>query len=515
MNLHADIVIVGSGVGGGTLASALAGTGAQVLILERGDYLPREPENTSADAVLRMGRYATREDWRDEKGRPYGANAYYHVGGASKMFGAAMFRFRERDFEAFETADGISPGWPISYADLEPFYDRAERLFGVRGSVGEDPTEPWRSAAFAHDPVRHSPDLAQDVVEPLTRQGLHPFHIPLAIDQGVGGTCIRCATCDAYPCRIGAKGDAERSAIQVALRSHDVRLVTRARVLRLIANPDGSRITGLDAVIDGTVVRIGASTFVLAAGAINSARILLDSDHPRFPNGLSNGAGHVGRNLMLHLSSAMVTIDPRQKAAIPFQKTVAINDFYFGRAGQGVPLGSVQALGKVNELSLRAGARWMPRSIAEAMLKRSVEWWIMTEDLPNSLNRIERDGSSVKIRYEPSNTSAHLKLLKQWASVMRRIGRPMAFSRAAGKASTSHQCGTVRFGRTPDEAALDPFCRSFDHANLFVMDGSFFPSSAALNPALTIAAQALRVADHIAGATAEQQQSLKPATPGG
>jgi choline dehydrogenase-like flavoprotein len=515
MNLDADIVIVGSGVGGGTLASALAGSGAQVLILERGDYLPREPENTSPDAVFRMGRYATREDWRDEKGRPYGANAYYHVGGASKMFGAAMFRFRERDFEAFETADGVSPGWPISYADLEPFYDRAERLFGVRGSAGEDPTEPWRSAAFAHHPVRHSTELAENVVEPLVRQGLSPFHIPLAIDQGVGGTCIRCATCDAYPCRIGAKGDAERSAVQVALRSDNVRLITRARALRLIADASGGRIIGLDADVGGSVVRVSAATFVLAAGAINSAKILLDSDHPRFPNGLANSAGHVGRNLMLHLSSAMVAVDPRQKAPIAFQKTVAINDFYFGQDGKGIPLGSVQALGKVNELSARAGAKWMPRTMAEAILKRSVEWWIMTEDLPNPLNRIERDGSSVKIRYEPNNTSAHRKLLKQWASVMRRIGRPIAFSRAAGKTSTSHQCGTVRFGRTPDEAALDPFCRSFDHANLFVMDGSFFPSSAALNPALTIAAQALRVADHIAGASADIDQSFKPATAGG
>ena len=515
MNLHADIVIVGSGVGGGTLASALAGAGPKVLMLERGDYLPREPENTSPDAVFRMGRYATREDWRDEKGRPYGASAYYHVGGASKMFGAAMFRFRERDFDAFETADGVSPAWPISYAELEPFYDRAERLFGVRGCAGEDPTEPWRSAGFAHEAVGHSPELAQDVLEPLVRQGLNPFHIPLAIDQGVGGTCIRCATCDAYPCKVGAKGDAERSAVQVALRSDDVRLITRARVLRLIANADGSKIIGLDAEIGGSVVRVSAATFVLAAGAINSAKILLDSDHPRFPNGLANSAGHVGRNLMLHLSSAMVAIDPRQKAAIAFQKTVAINDFYFGQGGKGAPLGSVQALGKVNELSVRAGAKWMPRTMAEAILKRSVEWWIMTEDLPNPLNRIERDGPSVKIRYEPNNTTAHRKLLKQWASVMRRIGRPIAFSRAGGKTSTSHQCGTVRFGRTPDEAALDPFCRSFDHANLFVMDGSFFPSSAALNPALTIAAQALRVADHIAGASADIDQSFKPATAGG
>lgn len=511
MNLHADIVIVGSGVGGGTLASALAGSGVQVLILERGDYLPREPENTSPDAVFRMGRYATREDWRDEKGRPYGANAYYHVGGASKMFGASMFRFRERDFEAFETADGVSPGWPISYADLEPFYDRAERLFGVRGSAGEDPTEPWRSAAFAHDAVRHSPELAENVVEPLVRQGLKPFHIPLAIDEGVGGTCIRCATCDAYPCSVGAKGDAERSAVRVALRSNDVRLITRAHVLRLIVDASGNNIIGLDADIGGSVVRVSAATFVLAAGAINSAKILLDSDHPRFPNGLANSAGHVGHNLMLHVSSAMVAVDLRQKAPIEFQKTVAINDFYFGQDGKGAPLGSVQALGKVNELSVRAGAKWMPRTMADAILKCSVEWWIMTEDLPNSRNRIERDGSSVKIRYEPNNTSAHLKLLKRWASVMRSIGRPIAFSRAAGKTSTTHQCGTVRFGRTPDEGALDPFCRSFDHRNLFVMDGSFFPSSAALNPALTIAAQALRVAGHILGALPISDQSFKPA----
>ena len=212
-----------------------------------------------------MGRYATLEDWRDENGRPYGANAYYHVGGASKMFVASMFRFRERDFETFETAEGVSPGWPISYAELEPFYYGAERLFGVRGSAGEDPTEPWRSAAFAHDAVRHSAELAESVVEPLARQGLKPFHIPLAIDEGVGGTCIRCATCDAYPCRVGAKGDAERSAIRVALRSDNVRLITHARVLRLIADASGSKIIGLEADIGGAVARVSAATFVLSA----------------------------------------------------------------------------------------------------------------------------------------------------------------------------------------------------------------------------------------------------------
>jgi choline dehydrogenase-like flavoprotein len=521
MKLSADIVIVGSGVGGGTLASALAGSGAHVLILERGKHLPREDENWNADAVFNQGRYATRENWKDDRGKPYGANAYYHVGGASKMFGAAMFRFRERDFGAFETADGVSPAWPISYADLEPFYFRAEKLFGVRGVVGEDPTEPWRSSPFPHPAVQHNDHLERGVVEALRRQGLSPAHLPLAIDEGASGSCQRCATCDAYPCRVGAKGDAERRTIEPALQSGNVQLLTNARVRRIIAAPSGRSIVALEVMLAGEMATVNAAIFVVAAGAINSAKLLLASDHPRHSRGIANSAGHVGRNLMLHVSSAMVAVNPRQLEPIPFQKTLAINDFYFGRDGGDPPLGSVQTLGKLNDASLRAGARWMPRIAAGWLLKRSIEWWLMTEDFPDRSNQVSIDGSSLKIRYKPNNTMAHRRLVKRWASVMRSIGRPLTLSRAAGRASTSHQCGTVRFGRTPDEAALDSFCRTFDHTNLFVVDASFFPSSAALNPALTIAAQALRVADHIVGLKLNEQvhristpESATTATPG-
>ena len=338
MKLSADIVIVGSGVGGGTLASALAGSGARVLILERGKHLPREDENWNADAVFNQGRYATRENWKDERGKPYGANAYYHVGGASKMFGAAMFRFRERDFGALETADGVSPAWPISYADLEPLYFRAEKLFGVRGVVGEDPTEPWRSSPFPHPAVQHSDHLERGVVEALRRQGLSPAHLPLAIDEGASGSCQRCATCDAYPCRVGAKGDAERRAIEPALRSGNVQLLTNAHVRRIIAAPSGRSIVALEVMLAGEMATVNAAIFVVAAGAINSAKLLLASDHPRHSRGIANSAGHVGRNLMLHVSSAMVAVNPRQLEPIPFQKTLTINDFYLGRGGGDPPL---------------------------------------------------------------------------------------------------------------------------------------------------------------------------------
>jgi choline dehydrogenase-like flavoprotein len=492
-----DIIIVGSGMGGGTLASAMAPSGARILILERGERLPKEPANWDAKSVFGDLRYATREDWSNEYGRPYGANAHYHVGGATKVFGAAMFRLRERDFEALETAAGTSPAWPFRYADLEPYYARAEALFDVHGSGSEDPSEPWRSSPYPKLPIRHDEALER-IVQRMRESGLHPSHLPMALDDGEGGSCQRCATCDAFPCRLGAKNDAEQRAVNAALAYPNVQLLTGARVGRFLSS-SGSKVDAVEVVRNGGRLHLKAGTFVLSAGAINSAKILLSSGHPSREGGLSNESGQVGRNLMLHVSTAIVSVDPRQRTPVKFQKTLAINDFYFGKSGSGYPLGSVQTLGKLSYEALGKARRWMPKFVADGLLKRSIEFVAMTEDLPDPENRVALDGASLRIRYVPNNLASHRSLLKEWRNAMRAIDRPIMIAQSFGKTATTHQCGTVRMGSSPGDAAIDQFCRSFEVSNLFVVDGSFFPSSSAVNPSLTIAAQALRVADHLVG----------------
>jgi len=194
-----DVCIIGSGVGGSAMALKLAGSGARVLVLERGERLPREPQNSDAEAVFVERRYRARETWLDGQGRPFTPGQYYFVGGHTKFYGTAMFRLREQDFEATEHEDGVSPAWPLSYRELEPYYAEAELLFRVHGQAGVDPTEPPRSSAYPFGPIPHEP-LIGALADKLRRRGLHPFHMPSAIDRREGGACIRCGTCDASAC---------------------------------------------------------------------------------------------------------------------------------------------------------------------------------------------------------------------------------------------------------------------------------------------------------------------------
>jgi choline dehydrogenase-like flavoprotein len=205
---HYDVVIIGSGVGGGGVALSLADTGARILLLERGQRLPKEPQNTDAEAVFVQRRYRAKEQWTDGAGKAFIPGQFYQVGGHTKLYGTAMYRLRESDFQAVDHEDGVSPAWPVRYLDLEPFYAQAEQIFGVHGESGQDPTEPLRSSAFPYPPVPHEPLIAR-LAEQLKQLGLRPFHMPSAIDLREGGRCIRCGTCDAFPCAQDAKGDAE------------------------------------------------------------------------------------------------------------------------------------------------------------------------------------------------------------------------------------------------------------------------------------------------------------------
>jgi choline dehydrogenase-like flavoprotein len=496
-----DLVIIGTGAGGGTLAYALADSGMRILLLERGDYLPQEPQNWQPQAVFDARRYKPDETWYGADGKPFHPGVHYFVGGNTKVYGAALPRLRREDFGALEHEGGTSPAWPITYDQLEPYYNRAEAIYRVHGSTGEDPTEPPRSCPFPFPPVAHAPAIAE-LGTRLRANGLHPFHLPMGLDVREGGACILCKTCDGFPCQVHAKSEADVCCVRPALASPTVTLWTRTRALRLLTSPDGRTVIGVEVERDGVKQTVTASRYVVACGAVNSALLLLRSANSAHPDGLANGSGLVGRNYMVHNNTALMAVDPRRKNPTTFQKSMAVNDFYFHGPGFSYPLGNIQLLGKLQAGMLTAAVPLVPRPILQGMADRSVDWWVMSEDLPDPQNRVTlgSDGR-VCVRWEPNNRVAHEKLIAAARTMMQDAGYPFVAVQRMGIATNSHQCGTLRFGHDPAASVLDPYCRTHEVENLYVVDSSFFPSSAAMNPALTIAAQALRVAGHLAGNT--------------
>jgi choline dehydrogenase-like flavoprotein len=493
-----DVVIIGSGVGGGTLANRLVQHGLAVTILERGDYLPQEPENWDVNAVFASQKYVPLETWLDKEGTAFRPGTYYYVGGSSKMYGAAMLRLREKDFEELEHAGGVSPSWPITYRQLAPYYNLAEQLYGVHGEAGVDPTEPSDVPPYPYPALDHEPVIEQ-VASALKGQGIKPFPLPLAVQLHGGGPCIRCKTCDGFPCKVHAKTDAEVAAVTPALATGRATLKTNAKATRLVLTNDGRRVNAVEYESGGRIERITAPIIVVSASAVNSAVLLLRSTGDKAPKGVANSSGLVGRNYMAHNNTALMSIGWKINHT-NFQKTICINDFYFGDSDFKYPMGNIQGLGKLQTGMLTAKQKYLPKFVGDRMAERSVDWWIMSEDLPDPENRVLLEGDTIRLHYTANNMAGHKRLADKACSLMRKIGFKLNIMKHMGGLSVSHQCGTVRFGSDPSKAALNEFCRSFDHDNLFVVDASFFPSSGAVNPALTIAAQAIRVADHMAKA---------------
>ena len=498
MTDHAcDVVVIGSGAGGGTLAHALARTSARILVLERGGFVPQEPANWDPAAVWKELRYRTTERWIDGAGREFRPYAHYCVGGNTKFWGSVLYRLRKADFEATEHADGVSPAWPIDYADLEPYYDRAERLYEVHGESGVDPTEPPRGP-FPHPPIPHADEVAE-AIDRLRNQGLHPSPLPLGLrSPGEPDGCILCDTCNSFPCRLHAKSEAETCCIRPLLARDNVTLWTGAFARRLLTDPAGRRVEAVEVERGGAAVRVRAPVVVVSCGAVNSAALLLRSDTGRRPDGLANSSGLVGAGYMAHLATMMQGVRPWRKNRAVFQKTVAINDFYLRGPDGGRPLGQIQSQGRTHGVMAQTVAPWVPLRAYNAWVARGIDWLALTEDLPRDDNRVAvaPDGR-IRLRYQPNNLAAHARLVAEMKRILRRIGFPAVVTYSHGVRNTTHQCGTLRFGTDPRASVLDPWCRTHDVENLFVVDASFFPSSAAVNPGLTIAAQALRVADHV------------------
>jgi choline dehydrogenase-like flavoprotein len=489
-DIECDIAIIGAGVGGASLAWALRESGARILVIEKGDFLPRERENWSPRAVHREGRYRNSDPWLDADGAEFHPGTYHYVGGCSKLYGATMPRFREFDFGEVELEDGISPAWPVSYEELEPYYARAEVLYWVHGGSG-DPTEPWRSTPFPYPPVPHDPAIAR-VAERLSGQGLRPYTLPQALDWRPGGKCVLCATCDSYSCLLSAKGDADICAMRPALEHETVKLMTNADVRRIVTNVSGNAVESLEVIRGGSLTNVRASRYVLAAGAVNSAALLLRSR----PDGVANRSGQVGRNYMGHPTTFMIASRPGRDLEIGFEKTVGVNDWYAAGPGNAYPLGNIQSLGKLYGDTIKAARPWAPTGLLSAICRRSVDFLAQSEDLPLERNRVEVEPNGrIRLRWNPTGLRSHAELVGRFRRVLRRAGFPFVFTQSPGVVATSHQCGTARMGEEAASSVVDPTGRCHGVENLWIADSSVFPASAAVNPALTIAALALRTAE--------------------
>jgi choline dehydrogenase-like flavoprotein len=502
-----DIIIIGTGAGGGTLLHKIKDSGKRILILERGDFLPREKENWNTVEVFQNERYHTKEVWKTSGNKDLHPGTGYWVGGNTKVYGAALLRLREKDFEAVQHAGGVSPEWPVKYKDFEPFYTEAEKLYCVHGKMGLDPTEPFRSSEYSFPAVSHEPRI-QELHDTLEKLGNHPFYLPLGVklDEAdrINSTCIRCNTCDGYPCLIHAKSDADINCVRPALPNSNVTLLTGAKVERLVTSSSGNEIDFLEVTLKGELTRFKASVVVVACGAINSAALLLASANDQHPGGLANQSGQVGRNFMKHLSNAMIGITTKPNPT-KFQKTMAVNDYYWGENDYTFPMGHIQLLGKSDKDQLAGDAPFFaPGKLLSEMASHSIDWWFTGEDLPDPNNRVQYINGQIHLDYTENNTEGFLRLVEKWKKVLGQVDPGHSFvphslylTKDIPLAGVGHQAGTIRFGTDPKTSVLDVHCKTHEIENLYVVDGSFFPSIGAVNPSLTIMANALRIGKYL------------------
>ena len=511
-----DVIVIGTGAGGGTLAHTIAQTGKRILLLERGDFLPRELDNWEAGPVFVDGKYNSPDTWYDGDGTPFPPQVHYVVGGATKMYGAALYRLRPEDFGEIAHVDGISPAWPLTYADFEPWYTKAEWLYQVHGNHGEDPTEGSWSRQYPWPAVSHEPRI-QEISDALEKGGYHPFHAPTGIllneAARPASTCIRCAWCDGFPCMVHAKSDAETIAVRPILDMPNVTLLLNAEVTRLETDPSGRVVTGVvvDRGGDGKEEVYRGDIVVLAAGAANTAKILLRSASDTHPAGLANGSDQVGRNYMFHNSKAVSGFGEQVNDTV-YQKTLGVNDFYLPGDDRQWPLGNIQMLGKSSAGAMKGEephlTKLVPHWTLEEAARHAVDFWLTTEDLPRPGNRVTvgQDGN-IHLNYTHNNLSEAADLYAEFRKVLNHVGlakhhvlhKSFYMSMNIALAGCAHQAGTCRFGTDPATSVLDVNCKAHEVDNLYVADTSFFPSIGAVNPGLTAMANAIRVGEHIAG----------------
>ena len=511
MDEQYDIIIIGSGAGGGTLAHQLAASGKKILIIERGDYLAREIENWDPHAVFVTNRYLPDEQWYNRDGEAFQPGEHYYVGGKTKFYGAAHFRLREADFHEIKHQGGTSPAWPIDYDVFKDYYYRAEQLFCTHGKRGIDPTDPPDERDYPYPAVSNEP-LLETVYQTLRSNGVNASPLPLGIrlleDDRRNSPCIRCDTCDGFPCLLHAKADAETMCVEPALQHPNVSLLTNAHATRLVTDASGKRVDAVEVIHDGKTLQLKADIFSVSCGAINSAALLLRSANSQHPNGLANSSDCVGRHYMCHINT-VVSSEHTFENNSHFEKTFCINDYYHKGPDIDYPLGGIQLLGNVKEAMFEPSIPKLLRPFVKQsfreIAKHCIGWWLTTEDLPTPQQRITLNKTGdIVVNYTPNNNVAHKKLYEQFKQLHHKhIGvkkfhhHSLYLHQGIGIGGVAHQAGTCRFGTDPKTSVLDLNCKAHDLDNLYVVDTSFFPSIGAVNPSLTAIANAIRVAEHL------------------
>lgn len=506
-----DYIVIGTGAGGSTIAYKLGLSGKNILVLERGDFLPKEIDNWSPKAVFTDGKYRTKEKWLDKAEKEFEPFTHYCVGGNTKMYGAALLRMRESDFSEVKHYGGISPSWPINYDDMEPYYTEAEKLYHVHGQRGLDPTEPPVTSGYPFPALKLEPRM-KELYKSFQDQGLNPSPLPIGVrlpkDYKIRKSKVKLSLFDGYPDPTESKADAHVIALKKALKHKNVVLKTNRTAVRLITNEKGDRVTKVECLTpSGKVKTYGGYTIVVSCGAINSAALLLKSKSNLHPNGLANSSDMVGRNLMIHNNGTVVAISEKPNDS-KFQKAFIISDFYNGADDSNLPLGSIQLMGKTDPETLRSELKeinpdktWDVDDVAN----HSIDFFITAEDLPDHGNRVTvTDEGKIKIDYTANNLEAYTRLRKKLIDLLSHIGCEEGYCKNTayagfklGISGVSHQNGTCRFGKDDSTSVLDVNCRAHEIDNLYVVDSSFFCSSSAVNPSLTIIANALRVGDHL------------------
>ena len=509
-----DLIIIGTGAGGGTLARKMAPTGKKILILERGDFLPKERENWDPDEVFAKGRYRTSEKWFDKDENPFEPFTHYWVGGNTKMYGSALLRLRESDFEERQHFGGVSPEWPLKYGDFEPYYQQAEEMYKVHGTTGYDPTEPPRSGSYPYPALKHEPRM-KELFEDLQKMGHKPSPLAVGVnpgdDKAYPQAPVNLSNFDGFPDLTEAKQDSHVVGINYALTFENVTLKTNTYVERLETDASGKSITKVVAKVGDQEVHFEGDIVVVSCGAVNSAALLLRSANDKHPNGLANSSDQVGRNYMIHNNGTVVAISETPNPSV-FQKSLMITEFYHGAPDSEFPLGSIQMMGKTDPDSLAAELKAhpeinevLPNATVEEISAHSIDFFLTAEDLPLQENRITlTEEGNIQTHYTPNNLEAYQRLREKLIGMMEGIGCKACAHRdnayvgyKLGISGVSHQNGTCRFGTDPETSVLDLNCKAHDLDNLYVVDTSFFPSSGAVNPSLTAMANALRVGDHL------------------
>jgi choline dehydrogenase-like flavoprotein len=508
MSNHYDIIIIGTGSGGSTIAYKLASTGKKILILERGGFIPKEKENWDPHEVVTKGRYRPNEEWQDQDGKSFKPYIHYNVGGNSKMYGAALFRFRESDFEEVNHYGGVSPAWPFGYGTLEKYYDDAEKLYSVHGKRGIDPSEPPSTMEYPQQQLPYEP-LIQDLEKKLKQIGLQPFPLPMGVklpqDFTATESPVVLENFDGFPDLTDSKADGQVMCLRPAMVNKNVTLRIHAFVEKLVTDASGKKISKVIAVINNERIVFTSDIVIVACGAVNTAALFLRSKNDQHPAGLANSSDQIGRNLMLHHNGCLVAFTKKKNDCV-FQKSLGLADFYNGADDSLLPLGEIQLMGRNDpDTILWLAEKLYPGKSYEELKQMTIDFWLTAEDLPHPDNRVTlRDDGGIKVAYTRTNYTAYEKLKEKLKNVFEQLGNiDPDFKNTQWNGydlditGMSHQNGTLRFGSDPATSVLDLNCKTHDLDNVYVVDASFFPSCGAFNPALTIAANALRVGDHI------------------